>query len=171
MNGTLTCCVYICNVCLLFSPLKYYGFEFLYKIKVTEAEFSADCGTRVPASGALGEWRFEASDKPLRRRGFKKQCFSNKALAIRTWQRTRCLYSKPCTWPQIACSTHCPGKLRYGHRIQECGPEDLLSVMATWTHSSQDCYIHLWISSEIWLVSSKTTYKEVVWLTGKFLKG
>lgn len=74
-NGTVTCCVYICNAFFFFVPcLNYYGFEFLYKIKVTEAEFSADCGTRVPTRGVLWEKRFEASKKPLRK-GFKQHCF------------------------------------------------------------------------------------------------
>lgn len=69
----------------------------------------------------------------------------------------RCLYSKPHTLPQKACSAHCPAKPHYRHRIQKCGPEDLLFVMATGRNSSQDCYIHQRISSEIWLASSKTT--------------
>lgn len=56
------------------SCLNYYRFEFLYKIKVAEAEFSADHGTRVPTRGAFWEGRFKASEKPLRK-GSKQHCF------------------------------------------------------------------------------------------------
>lgn len=70
-NGRVAC-VYTWNVCFLCVCLDCYGFEFLCKTKVTEAEFSADCGTRVPTRGALREGRLEVGEKPLRRRGFKK---------------------------------------------------------------------------------------------------
>lgn len=60
-NGTLTCHVCICNICgfFFFFCLDYYGFKFLYKIKVTEAEFSVRCGTRVPTRGALWKERLK----------------------------------------------------------------------------------------------------------------
>lgn len=41
-----------------FFCLDYYGFKFLYKIKVTEAELSANCRTRDSTKGALLEGKF-----------------------------------------------------------------------------------------------------------------
>lgn len=57
-NGTLTHVVsaFVCQ--LLFFCLDYYGFKFLYKIKVTEAELSANCRTRDSTKGALLERKF-----------------------------------------------------------------------------------------------------------------
>lgn len=54
-----TCCVCICmSTLFFFLCLDYYGFKFLCKIKVSEAELLANCRTRDSTKGAFLEGKF-----------------------------------------------------------------------------------------------------------------